>query len=73
MREPDVREKMTALGLEIWNESPNCMTDLLRSDYEKYGKLAREVGITKPASSRARWASQSNRRRDEPCLTCIPT
>jgi len=47
MREPDVREKMTALGLEIWNESPDYMTDLLRSDFEKYGKLAREVGMAK--------------------------
>jgi len=47
MREPDVREKMTALGLEIWNESPDYLTNLMRSDFEKYGKLARDVGIAK--------------------------
>lgn len=47
MRDPDVREKMTALGLDIWNESPDYLTDLMRSDFEKYGKLARDVGIAK--------------------------
>ena len=47
MRLPDVREKMTALGLDIWNESPEYFSDLIRSDFEKYGKLAREAGMRK--------------------------
>ena len=47
MRQPDVREKMTALGLDIWTESPEYLGQLIRSDYEKYGKLARDVGMQK--------------------------
>ena len=47
MRQPDVREKMTALGLEGWSESPEYFGKLIRSDYQKYGKLARDVGMQK--------------------------
>ena len=45
MRLPDVREKMTALGLEIHTEPPEFFTQLLRSDFEKWGKLARDIGF----------------------------
>lgn len=47
MRQPDVREKMTALGLDGRTESPEYFGHLIRSDYEKYGKLARDVGMQK--------------------------
>jgi tripartite-type tricarboxylate transporter receptor subunit TctC len=47
MRQPDVREKTTALGLDVWTESPEYFGQLIRSDYEKYGKLARDVGMQK--------------------------
>jgi tripartite-type tricarboxylate transporter receptor subunit TctC len=47
MRQPDVREKMTAQGLDAWSESPEYFGNIIRSDYEKYGKLARDVGMQK--------------------------
>ena len=45
MRLPDIREKMTALGLEIHTEPPEFFTKLLRDDFEKWGKLARDIGF----------------------------
>ena len=47
MRLPDVHERMTALGLDAWTESPEYFDRLIRSEYEKYGKLARDVGMQK--------------------------
>ena len=45
MKLPDVREKMTALGLEIHTESPEFFTQMLRSDFDKWGKLAKDIGF----------------------------
>jgi len=45
MKLPDVREKMTALGLEIHTESPEFFIKTLRDDFEKWGKLARDIGF----------------------------
>jgi tripartite-type tricarboxylate transporter receptor subunit TctC len=45
MRQPDVSEKMINAGLIITTESPQFFGDLLRADYEKYGKLARAIGF----------------------------
>lgn len=45
MKQPDVREKMTALGLEIHTEPPEFFTQTLRSDFEKWGKLAKDIGF----------------------------
>jgi tripartite-type tricarboxylate transporter receptor subunit TctC len=42
---PDVREKMTAFGLEIHTESPEFFSETIRSDFAKWGKLAREIGF----------------------------
>ena len=42
---PDVREKMTTFGLEIHNEPPEFFTETLRSDFAKWGKLARDIGF----------------------------
>ncbi len=45
MKQPDVREKMTALGLEIHTEPPEYFTQTLRNDFEKWGKLAKDIGF----------------------------
>ena len=45
MREPDVASKMTASGLLIVTEPPEFFGDMIRSDYAKYGKLARDIGF----------------------------
>jgi hypothetical protein len=45
MKLPDVADKMVALGLIIVTESPEFFGDVIRSDYAKYGKLARDIGF----------------------------
>ena len=42
---PDVADKMIAAGLIIVTESPEFFGEILRSDYAKYGKLARDIGF----------------------------
>ncbi len=43
MKLPDVSEKMIAAGLIIVTEPPEFFGDMIRSDYAKYGKLARDI------------------------------
>jgi tripartite-type tricarboxylate transporter receptor subunit TctC len=45
MKQPDVRAKLEALGLDLWNETPEYFGALLKSEYEKYGKVARDIGL----------------------------
>ena len=45
MKLPDVSDKMVAAGLIIVTESPEFFGDIIRSDYAKYGKLARDIGF----------------------------
>lgn len=45
MRQPDVAQKMTAAGLIIATESPESFGSLLKTDYEKYGKLVKAIGF----------------------------
>ena len=45
MKQPDVRDKMFALGLEIHTEPPAFFTETLRSDFEKWGRLAKDIGF----------------------------
>jgi tripartite-type tricarboxylate transporter receptor subunit TctC len=45
MKLPDVRAKLEQLGLEVWNESPEYFGALMKSEYEKYGKVARDIGL----------------------------
>jgi tripartite-type tricarboxylate transporter receptor subunit TctC len=42
---PDVREKMNTFGLEIHTEPPEFFADTIRSDFAKWGKLARDIGF----------------------------
>jgi len=41
----DVREKLTAAGLEILGGSPQVLADFMRADTQRYGRLARELNI----------------------------
>ena len=45
MKLPDVRAKLVALGLDVWTESPEYFGKLMHSEYEKYGKVARDIGL----------------------------
>jgi len=45
MMMPDVKEKLAAIGLTVVAESPESFAQTLRSDYEKYGKLIRAIGL----------------------------
>ena len=42
---PEVRAKLEALGLELWTESPQYLGSLMKSEYDKYGKVARDIGL----------------------------
>ena len=43
--QPDVREKLDVYGLEIHNESPEFFANVIRRDFEKWGKVARDIGF----------------------------
>jgi len=45
MKQPEMRAKLEALGLELWTESPEYFGALLKSEYDKYGKVAREINL----------------------------
>jgi tripartite-type tricarboxylate transporter receptor subunit TctC len=45
MKRPEVRAKLEALGLDVWTESPEYLGKLMKSEYEKYGKVARDIGL----------------------------
>jgi tripartite-type tricarboxylate transporter receptor subunit TctC len=42
---PDVRGKLDTLGLEVHTESPEYFTDVIRRDFDKWGKVARDIGF----------------------------
>jgi tripartite-type tricarboxylate transporter receptor subunit TctC len=45
MMMPDVKEKLNAIGLTVAGESPEWFGKVLKSDYDKYGKLIRSIGL----------------------------
>jgi tripartite-type tricarboxylate transporter receptor subunit TctC len=45
MKQPEVAEKLAAAGLIISTESPQFFADVIRRDYDRYGKLARDIGF----------------------------
>jgi len=45
LKTPDVRQKLEILGLEIWTESPEYFNTLLKSEYDKYGKVSKDIGL----------------------------
>jgi tripartite-type tricarboxylate transporter receptor subunit TctC len=46
MKSPDVSEKLAVAGLLVVTEPPEYFASLLRSDFEKYGKLVKDIGFT---------------------------
>lgn len=42
---PDVRAKLETLGLDVWTESPEYLGQLMKSEYDKYGKVARDIKL----------------------------
>jgi tripartite-type tricarboxylate transporter receptor subunit TctC len=46
LAQPDVREKMAAIGVEVTQSTPEGFAKTLRTDTERYNKLIRELGIT---------------------------
>ncbi len=45
LKRPDVRAKLESLGLDVWTESPEYFRDLMKSEYDKYGKVARDIKL----------------------------
>jgi tripartite-type tricarboxylate transporter receptor subunit TctC len=46
LAEPKVRDRFTQSGLEVIGDTPEEFAQLVRSDYEKYGRLVRELKIS---------------------------
>ena len=44
---PDMRERLTALGVDPWPGTPEDLAKLLREDMERYGAIARSAGLPK--------------------------
>ena len=45
MRSPDVAPKLETAGLIIRTESPEFFAEVLKADYEKYGRLVKAIGF----------------------------
>ena len=45
MRSPDVASKLEVAGLIIRTESPEFFAEVLKADYEKYGRLVKAIGF----------------------------
>jgi tripartite-type tricarboxylate transporter receptor subunit TctC len=45
MRQPEVNSKLVDLGLIVQNESAEYFDKFLKAEYEKYGKLVRDIGL----------------------------
>src|SRR4051812_37217535 len=45
MRQPEVSEKLAGAGLIIRTEPPEFFAQVLKSDYDKYGKLVKDIGF----------------------------
>jgi tripartite-type tricarboxylate transporter receptor subunit TctC len=42
---PDMRERLTALGVDPWPGTPEQLRELLRADIERYGVIVRSAGL----------------------------
>lgn len=45
LKRPDIRAKLETLGLDVWTESPEYFAKLMKSEYDKYGKVARDINL----------------------------
>jgi len=47
LQSPDVRERLTAMSVEPWPGTAEELRDLLRTEIERYGAVARSAGLPK--------------------------
>jgi tripartite-type tricarboxylate transporter receptor subunit TctC len=45
LQQPDVRERMKKMGLDIHTETPEFFTDLMNKDFDKWGKVIKDMGF----------------------------
>ena len=45
MKIPEIRGKLEALGVDVWTESPEYFGSMMKSEFDKYGKVARDIGL----------------------------
>ncbi|HEX6003020.1 MAG TPA: tripartite tricarboxylate transporter substrate-binding protein, partial [Burkholderiales bacterium] len=45
MQDPEVNKRLVDLGLIVQNESAESFDKFLKGEYEKYGKLVRDIGL----------------------------
>ena len=45
MQQPDVNAKLVTAGLNVANESPEWFEKFIKTEYGKYGKLVRDIGL----------------------------
>ena len=46
LKRPDIKAKLETLGVDVWTESPEYFGKLMKNEYEKYGKVARDIKLT---------------------------
>ena len=42
---PDVREKLSSQGLDLFAETPEYFAKYIRDDFARYGRIAKEIGL----------------------------
>ena len=45
MQQPDVNAKLVAAGLYVANESPEFFAKFIKTEFAKYGKIVRDIGL----------------------------
>ena len=45
LSQPDIHDRLLATGLDVSNETADYFTQYNRSEFEKYGKIAKEIGL----------------------------
>jgi tripartite-type tricarboxylate transporter receptor subunit TctC len=45
MKQPDVTQKLESAGLFVVAESPEHFAQVLKTDYDKYGRLVKMIGF----------------------------
>jgi tripartite-type tricarboxylate transporter receptor subunit TctC len=45
MANPDVKDKLNAIGQTVVAESPEFFAHTMKADYDKYGELIRQIGL----------------------------
>jgi tripartite-type tricarboxylate transporter receptor subunit TctC len=46
LNRPDAAEAVLRLGLETWTSTPEAFGAYIKSEYDKWGRIIREAGIT---------------------------